>query len=126
LFWGTSVRTVGQRAQALVDATALAVFAVAGAIRALDSGLVYSPVLLLGCVTAIGGGALRNVLGGRTPRVVERGELYAIVVLAAAAAFLVCNATGISRTLAASLGFGIGFVFRLLALRFRWETEAFR
>lgn len=79
----------------IVDAAALALFAVAGATGALDLSLVVLPALLLGCVTAVGGGSLRDVLSGRTPRVFERGELYAIVAFVAAATFLACNAGGV-------------------------------
>lgn len=126
LFLGRSVGSVAQRILLIVDAAALALFAVAGATRALDSGLLWLPALLLGCVTAVDGGSLRDVRTGRTPRVFERGELYATVAAAASAVFLVCNAAGVSRSVATGMGVGIGFFFRLLALRFRWETGAIR
>lgn len=126
LYLGKSVGSLGERVLLVVDAAALALFAVAGVTRALNAGLVLLPALLLGCVTAVGGGSLRDVLSGRTPKVFERGEFYAIVALVAAAAFLACNAAGFSRTAATGAGVGIGFLFRLASLRFGWQTGAIR
>jgi uncharacterized membrane protein YeiH len=126
LILGKKVGSFAERGLLIVDAAALALFAVAGATRALDSGLVVLPALLLGCVTAVGGGSLRDVLSGRTPRVFERGELYAIVAVVAAATFLACNAAGFSRTVATGAGLGMGFLFRLVSLRLGWKTAVIR
>src|ERR1700722_15793597 len=68
LILGKRGGSLAERVLFIVDAAALVLFAVAGATRALDSGLVVLPALLLGCVTAVGGGSLRDVLSGRTPR----------------------------------------------------------
>lgn len=63
----------------LIDAAALGCFAVAGSTRALAAGLSFLPALLIGVVTAVGGVSLRDVFSGRTPKVFERGEPYAVV-----------------------------------------------
>jgi uncharacterized membrane protein YeiH len=65
------------------DAVGLAFFAVAGAEKALVHGL--SPVMaaLLGMLTGIGGGMLRDVLVAEIP-VVLRADLYALAALAGA------------------------------------------
>ena len=42
-------------------------FAVSGALMAVDKGMDLLGVLFLGCVTAVGGGVLRDVLLGKTP-----------------------------------------------------------
>ena len=49
------------------------------------------PALLLGATTAVGGGCIRDVLSGRTPKIFERGELYAIAAAFGAAMFLLCE-----------------------------------
>jgi uncharacterized membrane protein YeiH len=108
---------------ALMDAAALGLFAVAGATRAVDRDLGALAALLLGITTAVGGGALRDVLSGRTPRIFERGELYAIVATIAAAAFLITISLGVSRTTATIAGSLTGFVVRLLAVRLGWRTQ---
>jgi uncharacterized membrane protein YeiH len=115
-----------ERAIIMIDAAALGLFAVSGSTRAINAGLRRLPALLLGGVTAVGGGSLRDVLSGRTPKIFERGELYAIAAVFGAAMFLFCDWIGLSRelsTLAGTLG---GFGLRLLALRFHWETRPLR
>jgi uncharacterized membrane protein YeiH len=126
LFFGSGLGPRTQRLLIVVDAAALSLFAVAGATRALNSGLSMLPALLLGAVTAVGGGALRDVLSGRTPKVFEGGELYAIVAAFAAAIFLFCAVIGISIPTATGAGVGAGFLLRLVALRFGWQTKAIR
>ncbi|HET7872589.1 MAG TPA: TRIC cation channel family protein, partial [Terriglobales bacterium] len=115
-----------ERAIILVDAAALGLFAVAGSTRALDAGLGRLPALLLGGITAVGGGVIRDVLSGRTPRIFERGEIYAIAAGFASAIFLLCDRLGLPRETSTVLGGLSGFGLRLLALRFHWRTRAVR
>jgi uncharacterized membrane protein YeiH len=115
-----------ERVFIFVDAAALGLFAVAGTTRALDAGLHWLPALLLGGATAVGGGCLRDVLSGRTPRIFERGELYAIAAVFGAAAFLVSEEIGLRREISTALGALCGFGLRLLSLRFHWQTQQVR
>jgi uncharacterized membrane protein YeiH len=115
-----------ERAIIVIDAAALGLFAVSGSTRALNAGLRALPALLLGGVTAVGGGSIRDVLSGRTPKIFERGELYAIAAAFGSAAFLLCDRLGFSREISTLVGTLCGFGLRLLALRFHWETRAVR
>lgn len=110
----------------LIDAAALGLFAVAGSTRALATGLSFLPALLLGIITAVGGGSLRDVFSGRTPKVFERGEPYALVAAFSATVFLICDRLSGNITLSTSVGLATGFIFRVLALRFNWKTRAAR
>lgn len=110
----------------LVDAAALGFFAVAGSTRALAAGLSFLPALLLGVITAVGGGSLRDVFSGRTPKVFERGEPYALVAAFAATLFMICDRLSGNAALSTSVGLATGFIFRVLALRFNWKTRAAR
>ena len=82
-----------------IDAAALGLFAVAGSTRALAALLSFLAALVLGVVTAVGGGSLRDVFSGRTPKVFERGEPYAVVAALASVVFLVCDKLSGSATL---------------------------
>ena len=115
-----------ERAIVVVDAAALGLFAVSGSTRALNNGLGWLPALLLGATTAVGGGCIRDVLSGRTPKIFERGELYAIAAAFGAATFLVCDALKLPRELSTALGSMCGFGLRLLAMRFHLETRSIR
>jgi uncharacterized membrane protein YeiH len=115
-----------ERAIIVVDAAAIGLFAVAGTTRALDAGLTRLPSLLLGLVTAVGGGSLRDVLSGRPPKIFEGGQLYAIPALLGSAVFLLSDAAGLSRTFSSTVGALVCFLLRLLSWRFNWRTRAVR
>jgi uncharacterized membrane protein YeiH len=110
----------------IIDAASLSLFAVAGAIRALHFGVSWLPAIFLGVITAVGGGSLRDVLSGRTPMIFERGQLYAIVALVSASSLVVCNFVGFSQSTATIISVGLGFLLRLLTLKYGWRTSAIR
>jgi uncharacterized membrane protein YeiH len=108
----------------VADAASLGLFSVAGVSRALNAGLPTLAALILGLITAVGGGSLRDVLMGRTPRVFERGEPYTIAALLAVLVFLAGDRLGWDRSLSTAAGAISGLVLKLLAARFRWQTPA--
>jgi uncharacterized membrane protein YeiH len=110
----------------LVDAAALGLFAIAGSTRALTADLSFLPASLLGIITAVGGGSLRDVFSGRTPKVFERGEPYAVVAAIASVLFLISYRLSGNAKLSTSIGIAAGFTIRVLALQFQWETKAAR
>jgi uncharacterized membrane protein YeiH len=110
----------------LVDAAALGLFAVAGSTRALATGFSFLPAMLMGIITAVGGGSLRDVFSGRTPKVFERGEPYALVAAIVSVLFLLTDRWTGNVKLSASMGVAAGFMIRVLALRFQWKTQAVR
>ncbi|RYD47427.1 MAG: trimeric intracellular cation channel family protein, partial [Sphingomonadales bacterium] len=75
-FWSSLIDKLRNPVQ-MLDAMGLALFAVAGAEKALSFGL--SPVMaaLLGMVTGIGGGVARDLLLAEIPAVL-RSDLYAV------------------------------------------------
>jgi uncharacterized membrane protein YeiH len=77
--------TVGrmERGINVFDAFGLALFCVTGALKAVEYGLGPVPAALMGMVTGIGGGMMRDVLAGRPPEVFS-GNLYAIPALVGA------------------------------------------
>ncbi|HET7476322.1 MAG TPA: TRIC cation channel family protein [Dermatophilaceae bacterium] len=85
---------VWNRLWPVVDAVALGCWATAGAAKTLAVGLGWLPALLLGVVTAVGGGAVRDVVLRRVPGVLGGNTLYATAALAAAAALVVLNRAG--------------------------------
>ncbi len=64
----------------VLDAGGLAVFAVGGTLKALGLGAGPTAAVVVGVVTAVGGGLLRDLLAGEVPEVLRR-ELYAIPAL---------------------------------------------
>ena len=115
-----------ERVIIVIDAAALGLFAVAGSTRALNAHLGLLPALLLGCVTAVGGGCIRDVLSGRTPKIFERGEFYAIAAAFGSAAFLACDWLHLDRSISTLAGTVCGFSLRMLSLRYHWRTRPVR
>ena len=72
----------------LIDALSLGLFAVAGADKALLAGLTAVPAIMLGVITSVGGGILRDVLRNKTPEVLQPGTLYGVAAVAGAALYV--------------------------------------
>lgn len=67
----------------LLDAAGLGLFTAAGTLKALDFGVPVVGAVILGMMTGIGGGLLRDLLTGEIPLVLRR-EIYAVAALAGA------------------------------------------
>lgn len=110
---------VWERVLPVVDAVALGAWAAAGALKTLSAGLGWLPALLLGVITACGGGALRDIVVRRTPTVLGGNTLYATCALVAAGVMISAHSAGQSNVglLAATL---TGATLCLLARRRGW------
>jgi uncharacterized membrane protein YeiH len=108
----------------VIDAAALGLYAVAGTTRASEAGLRILPALLLGAVTAAGGGAWRDVIAGRTPRVFQPGQPYVLVALASSAVYLGLDLLGMDQTWSTVAGCLTGFLLRMTVVRLGWATSA--
>ena len=110
-----------ERQVGVLDAFGLALFCITGALKAAEFGLSPVPAALMGMVTGIGGGMIRDVLAGRVPAVF-RGELYATPALAGAAIVVVGDRLGFPIGVVALLGGGTCLVWRLLAMWRHWQA----
>jgi uncharacterized membrane protein YeiH len=99
------------------DAAGLSLFAVTGASKALEFGLGPAQAVILGAVTGVGGGTLRDVLTKRVPTVLRSG-LYAIPALAGATVTVVATGLGVYGVPAALLASAVCFGIRMLGVRF--------
>lgn len=82
----------------VLDAAGLATFAIAGALKALGAGVDPLASVLIGCITAVGGGMVRDVLAGSVPEVLRR-EMYALPALFGAALVVVAHQLDVMTTL---------------------------
>jgi len=107
------------------DAIGLAFFAVAGAEKALVHGLNPVVAALLGMLTGIGGGMLRDVLVMQIP-IVLRSDLYALAALVGAAIVVgghVMDVNVVATTLVGGLAC---FALRYMAIRHGWHLPSAR
>jgi uncharacterized membrane protein YeiH len=120
-FWFHPALGRMERLVTFFDAAGLGLFCVTGALKALAFGLGPVPAALMGMLTGIGGGMLRDLLAGRVP-VVFRGELYATPALVGAAlavAGVEASLPGAAVAVPAAL---VCIVWRLLAVRRGWNA----
>lgn len=101
------------------DGVGLAVFAVAGTQKAIGYGLNPPMSALLGMLTGIGGGMLRDTLLAQVPTVL-RSELYAVAALAGASVVVVGHVLNLPPTAIAIAGAVLCFGIRLIAIRRGW------
>ena len=107
------------------DAMGLAVFCVTGASKATDFGLGPIQAVVLGAITGIGGGMLRDILLSETPTVL-RHELYAIpAVLGATVAVAAQGADNFSPVFPV-LGACLCFGTRMIGLRYGIDAPGAR
>lgn len=104
----------------LFDAAGLGLFAVSGTEKALGYGLHPVMAPLLGMLTGIGGGMMRDVLVAEVPSVL-REDLYAVAALAGAVVVVTGHQLHIVPAVAAVLGAAICFCLRLFAIRRGWQ-----
>lgn len=101
----------------VLDAAGLSLFAVTGASKALDLGLGPVQAVILGAITGVGGGTVRDVLVQRIPTVL-RSELYAIPALVAAAVTVLAVRTDVYGLPAAVAAAGACFGIRMIGVRY--------
>lgn len=99
----------------VLDAAGLAVFSVGGALKALSFGSSGLAAVLIGVVTAVGGGMLRDVLVREVPEVLRR-ELYAVPALVGALSVVVAFAAGYLATWVVWGSVMLVFVIRMVAV----------
>jgi uncharacterized membrane protein YeiH len=111
-----------ERTVLVLDTFALAAFAAAGCLRAVDYGLGPWATVLLGVITAVGGGILRDMMMGKTPMVFRKSELYALAALGVCIVVLVLRELEASRGITVPVGIGFGMFLRLGSLRWGWMS----
>ena len=104
-----------ERMLGIADALGLAFFTVSGAQIAEARGLAGVVVVLMGALTGVAGGALRDVLCAEIPMILRKGQLYATASIAGAAIYLLLQAS-IDRTAAALVAMACIAGLRLAAI----------
>jgi uncharacterized membrane protein YeiH len=103
-----------------LDAAGLALFAVAGAAKALDYDIHPFLAILMGGITGVGGGTIRDVLLARIPSVL-RSDVYAAAALAGAAAMVLALKLKLRPAIATAIGIAVCFGLRMIAVHQHWN-----
>jgi uncharacterized membrane protein YeiH len=122
--WNSTVRRWNSPVL-VFDAAGLGLFTVSGALKALAFGLNPIAAILLGMLTGVGGGVLRDVLVAEIPTVLH-AELYAVAALAGAAVVVGGELLRLPSTPVAIAGAVLCFGLRVLAIRRGWGLPVAR
>jgi uncharacterized membrane protein YeiH len=102
------------------DAIGLGIFSILGATYTLQLELSPIVAILMGVVTGIFGGVLRDVMSNRVPSVFGQStELYATCSLAGTSLFILLTILHVNTLLASMAGATTIFILRLFAIRFK-------
>ena len=108
-----------------LDIAAVALFALVGTDKALVYGLLPASCLLMGIMTGVGGGMLRDVFLGEVPRIFQRSNLYAVCALAGSATYYAAVVLfSVSKLWAGLLCIAVTIGLRRWSLRFDVQTPA--
>lgn len=109
----------------LFDALGLSVFAVSGARKAIIFDNNYEVALLLGTLTAVGGGVIRDILLNRIPVILKK-EIYASAAMVGALLVVAGDYLHYTKEIVSATAIVVCFGLRFLGLHFHWNLPSFR
>ena len=101
----------------VLDAAGLSLFAVTGALKAVDLDFGPAQAVIVGTITAVGGGTLRDVLIREVPSVLSSG-LYAVPALVGATTVVVADLLDIRGPVAAVGAAALCFAIRMIGVHY--------
>lgn len=110
-----------RRTMLTLDAAGLALFTVVGTTTGSHAGLPWPGAVVVGVITGVGGGVLRDVLTGQIPIVLQR-EIYAVAAAAGAVVVVLCPALAVPEPVGMIGAALLVFVVRLLSSYRNWNA----
>jgi uncharacterized membrane protein YeiH len=109
----------------VADALGLALFALSGAQVAEAAQCPAIIVVLMGTITGVAGGILRDVITAQVPLILRR-DIYATAAIVGVALYLLLQAFGLQRSGAFGVGIVVVVALRLIAIRWGLQLPIFR
>lgn len=106
-----------------VDAFEMAWYALAGAVKSWYGGAGAVISIILGSVTAVGGGMLRDICAGDMPKMFQPGKYYAISSFIGSAFYIIPVSLGAPEDISSVLCVAVGFGLTVLSEQFNWHTH---
>jgi uncharacterized membrane protein YeiH len=102
-----------------LDSVAMSLFAIAGTYKAIVFSTSELVAILLGVVTAVGGGVLRDVVCGISPQIFSSGPLYATASAIGAATFVILERTTLDLNISVAISTALIVAIQMASVRFR-------
>ena len=115
-----------EKAMLIPDAFGLGIFAAGGTHISLQMGVSPLIAVLMGVITAVVGGVLRDVLVNEVPRAFHDHQPYAVIAFAGGWLVVLLSYLGTPEYLDVLVAAVLMIVLRLLAVRFGWELKRWR
>jgi uncharacterized membrane protein YeiH len=115
-----------ERATAWPDALGLGIFGAGGTQLAIDAGLPAIVAVVMGVITAVFGGVLRDVVVNEMPRAFADYQPYSVLAFTGGWLVVMLNAIGVSAFIAVGLGAIFISSLRFLAMIFSWRLPTWR
>ena len=107
----------------LLDNVSVALWAVIGTGKAMSAGLDLVPAVILGTMTANGGGIMRDICMNREPEAFKAGTLYVTAALVGCIAYYLIKQSHIIDAYAGIIGVFVVLAVRYAAIAFGWRTR---
>lgn len=115
-FWKPPESSLG-----IADALGLGLFAIGGAQTARLTGVAPIIVILMGAITGVAGGVIRDILSAEVPTVFRQGELYASAAITGTILYVILMWLGLSEAAAALIGMATVVLIRFASVL--WNIE---
>jgi uncharacterized membrane protein YeiH len=115
---------VAEKAIIVADALGLGLFSAIGTSLAAEAQMPVFVAVMMGVITGIFGGVLRDVICNEIPLVFRRGQLYATCSFAGCWVYLVLDRLHATQAVAVITSIVVTSMLRLLAVRFDWKLPA--
>lgn len=116
--------TIPHNTLQLFDALGLAFFVIMGTQKALDNGTSAMVAIMLGTMSGVCGGMIRDVLCREVP-MVFRGELYAVTCIFGGVVYTLLISVGVNTAVAMTVGMLALLLLRLAAMKWQITIPVF-
>ncbi len=112
-----------RRTMFLFDTVGIGLFTIMGLQKTLDAGLSPAVAIVMGTVSAVFGGVVRDTLCNEIPLIFRR-EIYATACLAGGGLYFALREMALSNEAAIVVAIGFVILIRSLAVRYHWSLPA--
>lgn len=115
-----------EKALEIADALGLGLFTIGGTQIALAAGVPGIVAVVMGTITGVAGGAIRDVLSAEIPLILRKGELYATAAIAGSLVYLALQRAGAPESSASAVGMTTTIALRFAAIAWGLSLPVFR